>query len=568
VSTATLDRAEWGPSVALLEPPTSVFERLYRSFVAARAGLALALMATLLVGHAAGFRAPVPAMLSTAYAVLAVSLWILPRLRKRSPFTSNHLSPRRWAVTIGVDLVAFSALAFVAGNAAFNFSPLLLMPVLMAALLTSRLSALGVAAVASLAMLALAFTTGLRESGLVAELAPAGFVGMGFFATALVAHQIALRLAGEQDAARANRAMATRQAEINRLVIAEMTHGMMAVDEAGVVQTANPAAFALLMPDGPAPVLPWDLTHSTAAAGVWHLARAAFDDRAQVPKPQVLTLQYDNGAARSVTVRRQLVTPSPLEATLAPALCVLFFEDAREVQRRVQQEKLAAMGRVSAGIAHEIRNPLSAIAQANALLQETAAAGEQAMLTKMVADNVERLKRIVDDVMEIAPKGPVDEQLIDAVDTVQTIVDDWARTSAVAVGEGARLSLHLPAEPLPVVFDPEHLRRVLVNLLDNARRYATDVPGAITLRLVVRNDYQATLSVASDGAPIAADVAPHLFEPFFSTRSRGTGLGLYICKELCERYGGSIDYLKLPAGDAHVNQFVIQLRRAVRMPLV
>jgi two-component system, NtrC family, sensor histidine kinase PilS len=541
------------------EQPTGPFERLYRSFVAARAGLALALMATLLMGHAFGFRAPLPSLLATAYAALAVTLWVLPRFRKREPFTSNYLSPRRWVATIGVDLLFFSALAFGDKGAAYNFSPLLLMPVLMAALLTSRMSALAVAAAASLGLLGAAFASGVREASLVAELAPAGFVGMGLFATALIAHQVALRLAGEQDSARTSLAIAQRQADINQLVISEMAHGMMAVDEAGVVHVANPAALSLVAPDGPPPTLPWSLAEHPATASLKQMVAAAFARGTADDPPQALTLKFDHGVTRSLTVRCKLVAQSG--ASPAPAFCVLFLEDARDVQRRVQQEKLAAMGRVSAGIAHEIRNPLSAIGQANALLEETVAPGEQAMLTRMVADNVERLKRIVDDVMEVAPKGPVEEQIIDAVATVNTIVADWARTNDVAVGPRERLAMVLPDTPLTVVFDAEHLRRVLVNLLDNARRYASNAPAAITLLLMQSNDRQALLAVTSDGAPIAADVAPYLFEPFFSTRSRGTGLGLYICKELCERYGGAIEYEQLPSGATHVNQFIIQLRR-------
>jgi two-component system sensor histidine kinase PilS (NtrC family) len=125
------------------------------------------------------------------------------------------------------------------------------------------------------------------------------------------------------------------------------------------------------------------------------------------------------------------------------------------------------------------------------------------------------------------------------------------------------LALALPSEPLGVVFDAEHLRRVLVNLLDNARRHASDTPGAIRLTLAARDDGSALLTVASDGEPIPPDVERYLFEPFFSTRSRGTGLGLYICKELCERYGASIDYRLRPAGESNRNEFHVTMQRGV-----
>jgi two-component system sensor histidine kinase PilS (NtrC family) len=119
-----------------------------------------------------------------------------------------------------------------------------------------------------------------------------------------------------------------------------------------------------------------------------------------------------------------------------------------------------------------------------------------------------------------------------------------------------------------VWFDPEHLRRVLVNLLDNALRHASGEPGAVQLRLVARPGRRrgeadaVDLSVLSDGPLIPPDVEPHLFEPFFSTRSRGTGLGLYICRELCERYGARIAYRPRPAPERQRNEFVVTMRRA------
>jgi two-component system, NtrC family, sensor histidine kinase PilS len=253
-------------------------------------------------------------------------------------------------------------------------------------------------------------------------------------------------------------------------------------------------------------------------------------------------------------------------------LCVLLLEDDRAAQARLRQEKLAAMGRVSAGIAHEFRNPLAAISQANALLLEEPLNADQLQLTQMVADNVRRLQRIVDDVLELAPSGSPGDSRVDAHSCVTRVVGDWAQTAGVqactaeqrtqpAFSE-ARVWMDLPDEPLEVHFEAEHLRRLLVNLLDNALRHATPTPGAITLRLAVRDRHSAVLSFASDGAPIAADVEPHLFEPFFSTRSRGSGLGLYICRELCERYGATIEYRSRPAQDRHRNGFVVMLRRA------
>jgi two-component system, NtrC family, sensor histidine kinase PilS len=247
---------------------------------------------------------------------------------------------------------------------------------------------------------------------------------------------------------------------------------------------------------------------------------------------------------------------------------VVLLEDARTAQARLRQEKLAAMGRVSAGIAHEIRNPLAAIAQANALMQEDQLTPAQQQLGRLVSDNVRRLQRIVDDVLELTHGAVPDDVGFDARAAVWHGVNDWARTAGVqarAAHDGsipARVRVDLPAGAVPVWFDPEHLRRVLVNLLDNALRHGTSQPDAILLRLAVRDDSHAVLVVSSDGAAIDADVEPHLFEPFFSTRSRGSGLGLYICRELCEQHGGSIEFRARSPLERHRNSFVVTLRRA------
>ena len=186
---------------------------------------------------------------------------------------------------------------------------------------------------------------------------------------------------------------------------------------------------------------------------------------------------------------------------------------------------------------------------------------------RMVGENVERLKRIVDDVMEVAPGAVPEVGVIDATTQVATVCSEWARAAGVAPGEHSVLRVELPAEPVGVLFDAEHLRRVLVNLLDNAYRYASAAAGAIHVRLDSRQESQAFLSVASDGAPIPPDVEPYLFEPFFSTRSRGTGLGLYICRELCERYGATIDYRLRAVGEGQRNEFFVDMQRRALAPL-
>ena len=126
----------------------------------------------------------------------------------------------------------------------------------------------------------------------------------------------------------------------------------------------------------------------------------------------------------------------------------------------------------------------------------------------------------------------------------------------------------LPDEGLWILFEPDHLRRVLVNLLDNALEHGTGKPGSLRLRLQTIDDHRALLCVSSDGPIVSPEVERHLFEPFFSTRSRGTGLGLYICRELCERHGAQLDFRVQAGAEDPRNEFVIAMRRVQASPAV
>jgi two-component system sensor histidine kinase PilS (NtrC family) len=544
---------------------SSTFERLYRIFVGARAALGVALLLTQILGSVLGARSPLALTVCILYAAQALTLWVLPRFRGAAR-THTRLSRRQWLATIGFDLLTFSALHALQPGTPFNFVALLVLPVLMAGVLTSRLPALATAAAVSLMLLLAAWRTANGAGDLAATMTPAGLAGIGFFVITLLTAELAGRLAREELTARGSLELARQQAQLNRLVIEEMVDGVLVIDRRARVRAANPAARRLLAVQGLGRAAPFQLQDEPAWAELAQVVQQAFEAGRWPEAARDLTLHFPGSLSRALRVRARFTRPRPANAAgadatdTAPAgevFCVVFVEDLRSVQARTRQEKLAAMGRVSAGIAHEIRNPLAAIAQANALLAEEAVGAEQQMLTTMVADNVERLKRLVDDVMEVAPGIDATPRTIELGAEVGRIVADWARTSKLALGGGSRLHVDLPAEPLAVQFDPEHLRRVLVNLLDNARRYASDRPGAIVLRAEATAGAQARLSVASDGDPIPPDIEPYLFEPFFSTRSRGTGLGLYICRELCERYGGSIDYWQHAADRPHRNEFVV-----------
>ncbi|HEU4457923.1 MAG TPA: ATP-binding protein [Methylibium sp.] len=546
------------------------FARLLRAFLAARALLGIALLGTELMVTWFGSRPQRELMLAlcSLYAMAALASWW--RRPDDTPLRapSMRLSRPQWLATVGVDLLIFSILQFVnAGAGGLNYSALLVLPVMTASVLTPRPQALGVAAASALVILASAgLAMGASGDGAVA-FTQAGLAALGLFVVSLLAGELSGRLAREELSARGSMELARRQAQLNRLVLEEMQDGVMVVDRRGRVRAANPAARGLLgEPARPASAEPESLALTGKPA--WEpLVRAV--DRAfadghwpEAGRDVVLGRADANDAAQGPRSLRLRVRFTRRAASGAPEdYCVLFMEDLRIVQARLRQEKLAAMGRVSVGIAHEIRNPLAAIMQANDLLAEDVATPQQERLTRMVSENAQRLKRIVDDVMELAPGVAPQPVTIDATAQVATIAAEWARTVKLPTADSP-LDLQLPAEPLEALFDPEHLRRVLVNLLDNGLRHGSRTAGAVRVRLEAGADQRATLEVASDGEPIGPEVERHLFEPFFSTRSRGTGLGLYICRELCERYGASIEHGARRAGERHRNVFTVSMRRA------
>jgi two-component system sensor histidine kinase PilS (NtrC family) len=555
---------------------TPYFFRVYRAFLTARVVLALTLLGLIGLLHAVGTTTPDWLRPMTfGYAALVCLAWWWPSQRHQTPPTQTTLKPRQALGSIGVDLVFFSALHYLTGSSV-NSQALLVLPALMAGVLMPRLLALGTAAIATLNLLAAAALQSFGGTQGAAQLTQwmtqAGLAGMGLFAIAILANELATRLAREERSARGSLELARQQAELNRLVLEEMTEGVMVVDRKGRVRTANPAARRLLS----AHRIPSNASFQLRGVSAWsplvEAVEAAMNQPRQAEDGQEIRLRFDDHSQRELRLRVRFTrSPSPTPSdTRREDMCVMLLEDLRTVRARQRQDKLAAMGRMSAGIAHEIRNPLAAIAQANALLAEDATQPGQQRLTQMIGANVERLKHIVDDILTVAPGVRPPAPAIDPLETVMAICNEWRNTQGIASGPDSLLEIDLSGalasgspHSLRVRFEPEHLQRVLVNLLDNALRYNSSQAGAILVSLrwlpSSTSDGLLMLSVGNDGEPIQPETERALFEPFFSTSSRGTGLGLYISRELCERHGASIDYRQHPPSVRHRNEFFITM---------
>lgn len=535
------------------EPGGESFGRLWRAFMAARvmlAGVLLALQAFIYALGQPVSEAMVALCVAYFLAALAVRVWAHPK-----PPGSNF--DAQWVSTVGVDVLTFSALNFLQSGA-INYTALFALPVLLASVLGPILLALGTAASVTLLLLADAWWSSLQLPGdSTARFLQAGLSGSGFFIVALLANQLALRLSREEKRARSSQSAARMQTQVNELVIDTLVDGVLVIDTHGIVRAANPASRRLLATEGTARSAPFVLAAEAAWQPLAELAQMTFAEHS--PQQADVSLEHASRHARRLQVRTRLAASRDGSHE---SLCVMFLEDLREMEARVRTEKMAAMGRMSAAVAHEIRNPLAAITQANALLEEDLPDPGHRQLTSMVRQNAQRLARIVEEILNIsrvqeqAPLEQTDSLPLDGM--VQQICSDWAQQTA----SGHRLQVNPGAGRTAVLFEAEHLRRLMVNLLDNAARYASTTDGAIQVATNITASGQARLSIWSDGQPLEKTVQSHLFEPFFSSESRSSGLGLYICRELCERHGALIGYQRIMRGSVEGNEFFVLFRSA------
>lgn len=536
-----------------LNSDDSALGRLWHGFMTARAMIALALLGLHVYFYLAVHT-------TDAWVVVVCGLYLMACLAVR--LLSQGPEPGRafdlqWPLTIGIDLVVYAMLQALQ-SAGINYTALFALPVLLGAVLGSRLLGLATAAAVTLFLLAEATWPMPLPGGTdaPARFLQAGLVGLGLMFEAFLANEIATRLVREERAARLSQLATRTQVRVNELVIESLADGVLVVDQDEVVRVANPAAHRMLALGGasvlPAPGLPFFLTAAAGWQGLAEIARLTLARRA--PQAIDAAIEGPSGEHQRVRVRTRLTA---LHENDADVLCVVFLEDLRELEARIRTEKLAAMGRMSTAVAHEIRNPLAAIAQANALLAEDLTSGPHRQLTGMIQQNAQRLDQIVDEVLNIARIQQPDPvtPYVSLDEVVARFCQDWV--NQLAAGERLRLQLATPAR---VVFNPDHLRRLLVNLLDNAWRYAAPRPGAIVVGSRFNAQHQVELSVWSDAPPLEASVQRHLFEPFFSSESRSTGLGLYICRELCEQHGATIAYRRGPLQQVEGNEFFVTFR--------
>jgi two-component system sensor histidine kinase PilS (NtrC family) len=457
---------------------------------------------------------------------------------ERLPLALPHL-----ALALLAGDIFFLSLVIVAGGNAVAPIPILLFPQLAASgwLLRTQ-TAFFHAAFASVVLLGLDVWRALEGSIGGAQIVQTGIVGFGYFATVGIAVALGRYTKASEDLAAQRGIDVANLEQVNRLIIQDMQDGVLVVDLNGVVRGHNAQVTRLLGGFGRMRGGMRLAEFSSTLHDYWR----RWQDDFTIPLPAFKV----DVTQRLLRVRLVRIGSGLNGGTL------IYLEDLGRAQTEAQQMKLAAMGRLTASIAHEVRNPLSAINQAAQLLEEDGTvAPEGQRLLAMIRNNSKRIDRIVGEVLQLNRRDRQQPETIALADFLRNLVDEIVQAENIPPG-GVQLAI---PEELVVIFDRGHFNQILWNLVRNAWQHCQKKEASV--HIAARAGYMGDaviFELADDGPGIPAELRGQIFEPFFTTRPGGTGLGLYIARELADANGATLELLPKSPG-AH---FRMTLKRA------
>ncbi|MBV2234087.1 MAG: PAS domain-containing protein [Sterolibacterium sp.] len=438
-------------------------------------------------------------------------------------------------VQVLTDIILLTLLMQYSGGYKSGFAFMMLVVLAGAGLVGQGRLSLFFAAMASFAVLFEQTRRALILDADPADFMHSGIVGIGFFATAITARLLAKRVVANETLARQRGQELAEQLSVNEHVIRDMQDGVLVVDAVGQVRQLNPQAAQLLG------LAAGQLPKTTALADLSTGLAAGFVRWSQQAKEAVEVLQLPV-AGRMRDLRVRFLPAGEAGRTL------IYLEDMGRIQEQAQQLKLAALGRLTANMAHEIRNPLAAISHAAELLVDEPRSAIRERLVRIIGDNSQRLNRLVSEVLELGRRDWAQPELLDLQGFMDAFVEEYAlhdpritEALVLEIDDGAKLW-----------FDRMHLNRVLNNLLGNALRHGSTRSGGVRLQVscVVgpAASRRTEVHVIDDGPGIDTAIQAHVFEPFYTTHSSGTGLGLYIARELCEANDARLELCANPQG--------------------
>lgn len=354
----------------------------------------------------------------------------------------------------------------------------------------------------------------------------AGLLGIVYFVTNILFQTLSQQLRNRQTE------VFTLE-QINQLVVDNMRTGVVVITNDNTSRLMNEAAVKLLTDpkaeESPRNRLPEKLLQQVDA---W---KSNHDDSAA-------HFPISENSSDLIATFSELQTPSPEADTL------IFIEDSSEVQKQAQQLKLAALGRLSASIAHEIRNPLGAISHAAQLLGESENLDKaDARLCEIIQNHSVRMNNVIENVLQLSRRKTAEPRTI----VLDAWLPEFLSDFSAGVDTAPQISIDFSPPDTEVTVDPLHLSQVLANLCQNGIRYSIKKTGEAKLNIRggrETSNSPSYIEVVDFGDGVSDDQLTNLFEPFYTTETTGTGLGLYLSKELCEANEARLTYRRAETG--------------------
>jgi two-component system sensor histidine kinase PilS (NtrC family) len=424
-------------------------------------------------------------------------------------------------IHVAFDVVAVTALLLTSAGAASGAGLLLIMPIAAVSLLLPSRTATTVAAIAALFVLLQQIA--LWWSGLAdaSELTQAGLLGGVILVAALLVTPLARRLRESEALVRQRNLDLANLAELSQYIVERLRESLVVVDEQDRIRLINESARQILGSEVSANALLGEVSPRLLyLLTMWRQSESVTDT-----------------AGGNLLAADGLREVRPHFAPLGqgrPPPVLVFLEDLSALDDRIQQTRLAALGRLSASIAHEIRNPVGAISHAAQLLQEDPKLSDaNRRLGEIVKSNAERVSTIIGNVQQLARRETTRPERMPLGEWLSDFIEEFIGTGGHAKGQ---LAAEMPEPDLEVRVDPSHLRQILWNLCENAFRYSVRTPeDKVEVRVGrLAGSNRPFLEVLDRGPGIDPTMTDRIFEPFYTSRTSGTGLGLFIARELAQ----------------------------------
>ncbi len=476
---------------------------------------------------------------SLYYLVLACLFWMMIQLKKPDRLIQIH-------TTVLADCIAILLLMHASGGIQTGLGTLLIITVAGNSMIVPFRSALYFAALATITLLAHQLFSHYIYNEPTSDYTYAGILGLIFFSSAIISHKLAIRLKESEALALKRGVDLANMAQLTEHIIQRMQTGILVVDNDNDMRLINESAWHML--------------------GMPSTSRPA---NLSILVPELV--EQVNHWRKDSNFTPQIIRPTPLHANVMPRFAritqdnksgiLIFLEDTSVMAQQAQHLQLAALGRLTASIAHEIRNPLGAISHAGQLLEESDNLDKHdKRLTQIISDQSARMNTIIENIMQLGRRDHSQPEIFELKNFLTKFINSFitnqhfdkitqsTQTDMVSQNE---IFIDINPAEVKIRFDISHLEQILTNLCENGLRHSKNYPSNPKVELlggITPEFNRPFLDIIDHGTGIDSETAQHIFEPFFTTEATGSGLGLYISRELAECNQARMSYIPIATG--------------------